>query len=107
MASVARCLRELTADGFAPRDLAIFCRSEIRLREHAEAALQQCDLVGHYLSDDAPPTDAQVSLGSMAPRQGPGIQGRHRDGLRRKHVAARQRARGHGGRSRPCGVRRA
>ncbi|MDS4019807.1 MAG: hypothetical protein RKR03_04755 [Candidatus Competibacter sp.] len=82
MASVARCLRELTADGFAPRDVAIFCRSETRLKERAEAALQRCGLAGHYLSDDAPPTDAQVSLGSMAPGQGHGIQGRHRDGLR-------------------------
>lgn len=65
IAGVARRLRELTADGFAPRDLAIFCRSETRLRERAEAALQRCGLAGHYLSDDAPPTDAQVSLGSM------------------------------------------
>ena len=65
IAGVARRLRELTAGGFAPRDLAIFCRSETRLKERAEAALQQCGLVGHYLSDDAPPTDAQVSLGSM------------------------------------------
>jgi len=55
----------MTADGFAPRDLAIFCRSETRLKERAEAALRRCGWVGHYLSDDAPPTDAQVSLGSM------------------------------------------
>jgi len=66
IAGVARRLRELTADdGFAPRDLAIFCRSETRLKERAEPALQRCGLAGYYLSDDAPPTDAQVSLGSM------------------------------------------
>jgi len=65
IAGVARRLRELTAGGFAPRDVAIFCRSETRLRERAEPALQQCGLAGHYLSDDAPPTDAHVSLGSM------------------------------------------
>ena len=65
IAGVARRLRELTAGGFAPRDVAIFCRSETRLKERAEPALQQCGLAGHYLSDDAPPTDAHVSLGSM------------------------------------------
>ena len=65
IAGVARQLRALTAEGFAPRDIAIFCRSETRLKERAEPALQQCGLVGHYLSDDAPPTDAHVSLGSM------------------------------------------
>lgn len=65
IAGVARQLRALTAEGFAPRDIAIFCRSETRLKERAEPALRQCGLVGHYLSDDAPPTDAHVSLGSM------------------------------------------
>ena len=65
IAGVARRLRELTTSGFAPRDIAIFCRSETRLKERAEPALRQCGLVGHYLSDDAPPTDAHVSLGSM------------------------------------------
>ena len=63
--SVAQRLRELTSGGFSPRDIAIFCRSETRLKERAEPALQQCSLAGHYLSDDAPPTDAHVSLGSM------------------------------------------
>ena len=62
---VAQRLRELMADGFAPRDMAIFCRSETRLRERAEPTLQQCGLAGYYLSDDSPPTDAHVSLGSM------------------------------------------
>ncbi|MGB4845312.1 MAG: 3'-5' exonuclease [Ferruginibacter sp.] len=56
---------ELTADEFAPRDIAIFCRSETRLKERAKPALRQCGWVGHYLSDEAPPTDAHVSLGSM------------------------------------------
>ena len=65
IAGVAQRLRELTTSGFAPRDIAIFCRSETRLKERAEPALRQCGLVGHYLSDDAPPTDAHVSLGSM------------------------------------------
>lgn len=65
VAGVAQRLRELTAEEFAPRDIAIFCRSETRLKERAEPALRQCGLVGHYLSDDAPPTDAQVALGSM------------------------------------------
>lgn len=65
IAGVARRLRELTTSGFAPRDIAIFCRSETRLKERAELAFRQCGLVGHYLSDDAPPTDSQVSLGSM------------------------------------------
>ncbi|QQS53293.1 MAG: AAA family ATPase [Candidatus Competibacteraceae bacterium] len=65
IAGVAQRLRELTAGGFSPRDIAIFCRSETRLKERAEPALQQCGLAGHYLSDEAPPTDAHVSLGSM------------------------------------------
>jgi len=65
IAGVAQRLRELTTSGFAPRDLAIFCRGETRLKERAEPALQQCGLTGYYLSDDTPPTDAQVALGSM------------------------------------------
>lgn len=62
---VAQRLRELMESGFTPRDIAIFCRSDNRLKERAEPALQRCGLMGHYLSDDASPPDAHISLGSM------------------------------------------
>lgn len=65
VAGVAQRLRELMESGFTPRDIAIFCRSDNRLKERAEPALQQCGLTGHYLSDDASLPDAHISLGSM------------------------------------------
>jgi len=62
---VAQYVQELIVDGFSPGDIAIFCRSESSLKERAEAVLQQCGLTGYYLSDDAMPTNAHISLGNM------------------------------------------
>ena len=62
---VARRLQMLLAEGYKPRDIAIFARSEVVLRDRAVPALEKAGLTGHYLSDEQPPSTADASVGTM------------------------------------------
>ena len=62
---VARWIKALLAEGYKPRDIAIFARTEGVLRDRAAPALEKVGLTGHYLSDEQPPSAADASLGTM------------------------------------------
>ncbi|WP_437578083.1 3'-5' exonuclease [Sorangium sp. So ce887] len=62
---VAGLLKNLLASGYKPRDVAIFGRSERVLRDRVEPALARAGLTGHPLSDDQPPSAADVSVGTI------------------------------------------
>ncbi len=62
---VARRLKALLAEGYKPRDIAIFGRTDGVLRDRAVPALEKASLTGHFLSDEQPPSAADASLGTM------------------------------------------
>lgn len=62
---IAQRLRALLAEGYKARDIAIFGRTEVVLRERAALALEKAGLRGHYLSDEQPPSTSNASLGTM------------------------------------------
>lgn len=62
---VARRLKGLLAEGYAPRDIAIFARTDSVLRDRAAPALEKTGLTGHHLSDEKPPSTSDASLGTM------------------------------------------
>jgi mRNA-degrading endonuclease RelE of RelBE toxin-antitoxin system len=62
---VARRLKALLDEGYKPRDIAIFARTDGVLRDRAVPALEKAGLTGHYLSDEQPPSTADASVGTM------------------------------------------
>ncbi len=62
---VAGRLKALLTEGYKPRDIAIFARTEGTLRDRAAPALAKAGLSGHYLSDEQPPSTSDASLGTM------------------------------------------
>jgi mRNA-degrading endonuclease RelE of RelBE toxin-antitoxin system len=62
---VASWLEALRKEGYQPRDIAIFTRTEDLLKDRAENALKLLGVSGHYLSDDQPPSAKDIALGSM------------------------------------------
>lgn len=62
---VARRLVEWLEEGYRPRDIAIFARTEGVLRDRAIPALEKAGLTGHPLSDEQPPSASDASIGTM------------------------------------------
>lgn len=65
IAGVADWIGAVLADGYQPRDIALFARTEAILRDRAEPALLRAGLTGHHLSDEHPPSSTDASLGTM------------------------------------------
>ena len=58
-------LRPLLNGGYAPGDIAIFCRTNSVLKERAAQVAAACGAEIHQLTDDDPPTPTCISLGTM------------------------------------------
>jgi len=62
---VSAWLKQILASGYAPRDIAIFARTEAVLRDRVEVALARIGLAGHALSDEQSPSAHDVSTGTL------------------------------------------
>jgi len=65
VAGAAEWIQGLLKAGFAPRDIAIFGRTEAVIKDRAMPALARIGLTGHALSDETPPSTTDVSIGTM------------------------------------------
>ncbi len=52
-------------DGFEPREVALFGRSDRMIHERIDRALELCGITGHRLRDDEPPSGSEVAVGTM------------------------------------------
>lgn len=63
--AVASWVKGLLAEGFLPRDVAVFARTEALLRERAQKALEAAGVDVHALDDETPLSATQASVGTM------------------------------------------
>ncbi len=65
VAAIAGWIKSLIAEGFKPRDIAIFARTDALLRDRAARALSQAGVAAHPLDDDEPPSSQAAATGTM------------------------------------------
>ncbi|MBK8254848.1 MAG: hypothetical protein IPK82_19590 [Polyangiaceae bacterium] len=65
IAGVAQWLKQILNQGYKPRDIALFARTDGTLRDRVEPALEKASLSAHSLTDELPPSTAHASVGTM------------------------------------------
>ena len=65
VAAVERWLKAQVSSGYRPHEIAVFARTNKLLKDRVVPAIRHCNLNYHELSDDEPPQERCVSIGTM------------------------------------------
>jgi len=62
---VSSSIRGLLAEGYQPKDIAVFAHGQAPLKQRAEAACARAGVACRELSDESPVSEATISIGTM------------------------------------------